>query len=215
MRITEFPRAELTLTADPERPTVSEVTEWLYLAVGGAVRQGDAAAGYPLLRLLDGVGSLLQPIVDLVGDSPDGRVGWSDALDVQNTPDRWWLAQFLGVQSDDPTAILGHAGWRRGTPAAVRAAIQNVLVGAKHVEFFERDGGAYRLTVRTYAVETPSRAAVVAVLDQAVPAGILVDYQVIGGATYAELSNEFATYADLSAQFDSYADMTAYLPPGD
>ncbi|NGZ99387.1 hypothetical protein G5V59_00160 [Nocardioides sp. W3-2-3] len=51
--------------------------------------------------------------------------------------------------------VRDRAYWRRGTPAAVRAAVAALLTGQKRVALVERDGGPWRLTIRVYAAEVP------------------------------------------------------------
>ena len=147
-------------------------------------------------------------------DPEEGEPG-SPLVDVDRCPD-WalpWLAALVGVTlPTGSTAELNRerirnvAGWKRGTPAALRAAAGMYLTGDKTVYFRERDptGGdpPYCLEVVTRDSETPDPAAVEAALRRQKPAGILLTYRVVEGWDYQELG---ATGPDpYSALDDAY-----------
>lgn len=127
-----------------------------------------------------------------------------------------YIAQFAGVTypvgSDDATkrtAITAHAGFARGRPASIAAEAQMTLTGSKTVVIREREGGPYRLQVRTVLDETPDEAATLAAILRQKPAGILLDYEAISGRDYADLAGDFATYADLTATGDTYDEVAS------
>lgn len=158
------------------------------------------------------------------------RVGSRDAvfelLDPDAAPADWleWLAQRGGVSIDGVDGEetrrrrIAEAPQRlRGTPSAVKSAARRYMTGGRQIRVSERtdgDGGADPdwVRVRTYAPETPDQDAVLRALRQAVPADVAVAYDVISGATYAEVSDDFSSYADLDAEFDDYEAQTTYVP---
>lgn len=171
----------------PTPPAVNNDTRILYDALG-PLTAGDAALGYPLLRWLDGVGSILQPLDDLVRDTPLGP-GWSQLMDPNRCPVQYlpWLGQFVGVTVDTSlpeTAqrqqIAAEAGFQRGTLASLTAVAQRYLKPGGIVHVYERDGGPYNLTITVFASQ-------------------------MVGMDYADLSSKYPTYAALSAAFPTYA----------
>ena len=163
---------------------------------------------------LTGAMSTVLERVAAIYDPVEGLPG-GPLLDVDRCPE-WalpWLAQLVGVTipggMDTDTireAIRSVAGWKRGTPAAMRAAAGFHLTGEKTVNFRERDpSGAdppYTLEVVTITTETPDPAAVELELRRQKPAGIVLTYRVVTGWDYQELT---ATGPDpYSALDDTY-----------
>jgi len=83
---------------------------------------------------------------------------------------------------------------------------------APRVTFRERDGDkiaepiayAYRLSVVTYASQTPDPAATLAALVAQKPGGIVLDYHVATGQDYTALKSGTATYATLKTKYPDY-----------
>jgi hypothetical protein len=186
----------------------------------------DRELGYPLLRFTDAIAAPFDAIDQLVRDTPEGP-GWSQLLDVDRCPDAFlpFLGQFVGVEVDpnvSPDAqraqIKGEGGFDRGTPGAMIAAAQRYLTGDQHVDLIERapddlgDVNAYYLIVQTYGAETPDPPSVLEALLAAKPAGITLDYFVVGGATYAYVVANYASYTALQAAFPSYAALSSFKP---
>jgi hypothetical protein len=154
-------------------------------------------------------------------DPEDGPPG-SPLLDVDRCPP-WalpWLGQLVGVRlpagvsdSDARVLIRSVAGWKRGTPAALRAAAGLYLTGTKTVYFRERDPTAtdppYTLEVVTREDETPDPAAVEAALLAQKPAGLVLTYRAVAGWDYQEMTAEGGKYSALPARFANYL-MLAY-----
>lgn len=186
----------------------------LYDALGPGQTTGDDEGGYLLLRLLEGVGSLLGDVDDRVRATAEGG-GWEQELDVDTTRSPRWLGQFVGVRIPDGTPLVRarelvreRRAFRRGSPAALRDAARNLLTGTRRVDLFERDGGnAYRVRVRTYESETPDPAAVYAALLEAKPAGLLLEHEVYPGASYDDRDARYATYDALDAAAPTYDDL--------
>lgn len=205
-------------------------TDLLRDALGpGLNRDADGAPNATLAGWLDGPGHLLGAIDDLVR----GDDGWVRVLDPTATPAGWlgWVAQFAGVRlrrgltdTQQRLRILETSGQRRGTVAAIEGAAAQLLTGDRRVDLTERhDDDPYRVLVITYQAQTPDPDAVADALAAEKPAGIVLDYQVRAGASYAQLADAFpipyselgwsydppATYAELAGEFPSYLALAA------
>jgi hypothetical protein len=126
---------------------------------------------------------MYQMVDDWVRDQPEGP-GWSLLMDVNRCPPEalGWLGQFVGVRI--PTGltdaqqrqwIKDRRGFRRGTPAAMIAAVQDTLTGTKAVKMIERDGDPYNLTLTTTTSETPDANRTLAAILSQKPAGITLN----------------------------------------
>lgn len=175
----------------------------LYDAIGPGITVDDDGT---LLDWIDGPASLLGEVDDVVRDSEFG-VGWSREFDPAFAASPRWTAQLLGVvPPSGATApevrqlITDRPAFRRGTVGALVAAAVPFLTGLRTVEVYERDGGAYRVTVRTYTEETPDPAEVLAALLAAKPAGLILTHEVVGMTSFAALEGEPAeSYTALEA----------------
>lgn len=179
-------------------------TELLYEAIGLGITQQDDGT---LLAWLDGAGSLLGEVDDVVRDSATAP-GWAAELTADGSHRPRWTAQFLGVQvpgdATDATArelIATRPSFRRGTVGALSASAAMLLTGSRYVGVRERDGSPYRVTVTTYTTETSDATVVNAALQAAKPAGLLLTHQVVPPTSYAALEAQPAlTYTTLEAQ---------------
>lgn len=161
----------------------------------------------------------LEPAHARVSETDDGP-GWQSTLDPDATDAPLWLSQFVGLRPEDSwsdaelrEAIKTPAGWRRGTPDAMREAAQRTLTGTQTVSIYERDGGdAYALTVHTLTSETPDSAATLAALLTQKPIGVLLSYSAIPGQTYSDVDSDFASYTAMDAAYDTY-EQVAGTPP--
>lgn len=186
----------------PVPPTVAADTLELYRALGpipaltDTVGQADADLGWPLLRILDGVGQILQRVDDITRDDPaTGAPGWSILFDPARCPTYAlpWLAQMVGVRFDTTTAtdtaqraaIRAEQGFQRGTRAAMQAAAAKWLAPGQTITIFERTPDPYSLTV-------------------------LLSLQQLAAGPYWQTEDEFPTYAARSAARSAYS--TAAYP---
>lgn len=201
------------------RPAVTPTTEIAYAGLGPLTEQ-DEDNGWALLTFTDALMRQLDEVEQWTRDS-DTHVGWGKLLDLEVAPDEAlsWLSQFIGVTlirgldaESQRIRISKAAGWHRGSPSAMIGAARQHLTGTRQVMLYERDGGPYRLTVRTYAGETPDPAVVEAALRALKPGGLVLTYQVTSGATYGNLTTDFLTYADLDAAFTNYTAQTLWIP---
>lgn len=175
--------------------------------------------------LVDLVEALTAPLQDVdTSATPSGR-SWPVVFDLAETPYPSVLGSALGTPvprgltvEKQRDYVTQRPAQRRGTPAAIVAAVRETLSSTRTVELEERDGSPWHLTIRVLEAELPdggAEAVKAAALTQK-PYGITVtiDVKVLPGtATYQHLSEAHgATYAELSAEFPTYASMTAHVP---
>lgn len=193
------------------RPTVSAAAERLFASLGPWARADGDTTGWVLLHLCHALTQSIQD-VDVLAADTDTTAGWSVALDPTNAPvDALpWLAQFVGVvlppgvgAAAQRAAIIAHAGFQRGTLAALGAAIQEQLTGAKSYFIQERYPDAYGVLVQTYAAQTPDPAAVTAAVDAALPAGIVATVQLLSGWNLGQMKTHYTgmTLANLKTDY--------------
>jgi hypothetical protein len=175
------------------RPTVTPVAERVYTALAPFTEQ-DEAYGWPLLLFCDVLTSAAADVEAFAADT-DTAPGWSVLLDPTTCPARAlpFLGQMVGVQippaTDEATAralVLARAGWGRGTPFAVLAAVRLYLTGSQTASLTERDGSAYRVKATVYTAEVPDLDALTAAFNAALPAGIVGTVEVLTGWTIAQ-----------------------------
>lgn len=183
----------------------------------------DKSLGWPLANFLSSLGLMLDEEARLVRTDDDGNDGWSAFADPQRCPVNYLytLAQWAGVRYprrmsvDDLRALIGpHApGVWRGTKAAILNAVERYLSPGGALYFEERaDGDAYKLRIYTYTYDTLDETAIRNELAGQVPAGLILDYEVRDGQSYAILRDTGDTYADVKAQYPTYADLRAGIP---
>ncbi|GAB3867414.1 hypothetical protein GCM10028801_41360 [Nocardioides maradonensis] len=191
------------------------------------------------LRILDALGEgyraaagpLLEQIIDALAaplDDTDSRIaatprGWAAVFDLDATPDPAWLGDAIGSRvpggltvEEARSFVRDRAYWRRGTPAAIQAAIVPFLTGSRRVTLLERDGSPWHLTVRVYDSELlPGITAddlKAAALTQK-PVGIVLVVEVAAGASYDHMRTIHGpTYDDFEVSFPTYDDATNHLP---
>jgi hypothetical protein len=151
------------------QPVAEPFAQRLYDALAPAAYE-DERLGWHMLYYLSALAAPYEEIESLARDTDD-YPGWSEIVDVNRAKAKFlpWLGQMAGTTvppqaegESDATyearvrpLILGTAAWKRGTPAALRAAAQQYLTGTKTVYFYERNGGAYKLAINTRKLETP------------------------------------------------------------
>lgn len=196
-------------------PALEPAADELYAAVE-PLQYAEAQYDYPLAKLCQAAGLMVDPVDSLVRDTAAGP-GWSVLLDVNRAPLAGlpWLAQFVGVTIPDGLDQLSQrqliqqtGGFRRGSPGALVGAAQQHLTGNRSVFLYERDTSPYHLTVVTYTSETPDEAVVAAALQAAKPAGLILDYQVHPGQDWQQLIDAYATWQDV---IDAYSTWQAVI----
>jgi hypothetical protein len=183
----------------------------------------DESLGWPLANFLSSLGLMLDEEARLVRADDDGNDGWSAFADPQRCPVNYLytLAQWAGVRYprrmsvDDLRALIGpHApGVWRGTKAAILAAVRRYLAPGGTLYFEERaDGDAYKLRIFTYTTSTLDEAAIETELMGAIPAGLILDYQLRSGQSYADLVASGLTYLQVRTKYATYHTMSTDVP---
>jgi hypothetical protein len=202
------------------RPTVTATTERIYArGIPLFMRDADAAepsgGGYPLLRFLSLLGDLLDHVevlrarIDYI-DLADGGVpgDTSDLVDPDTADTAWlnWLGQLVGVARGDRTAVEMRAaitnassGWRAGSQAAVRAEVQPLLTGTKHLIIADHYTAEWTVALVTLASETAATtaAAILAAAGRTKPAGVTFVHDI--GLSWAELEAHYPTWSAVEA----------------
>lgn len=200
----------------------------LFAAVG-PMTWADESLGWPLARYLSSNGLMLDEIAKLVRTDADGNDGWTAFASPQRCPDDflYTLAVWAGVtyprrmpKSDLRNLIGPHspALWR-GTRAGIIAAVRRFVNPGAPIYFEERavtpdhpEGDAYYLRIFTYSDSTLDEAAIRQELLNNVPAGLIVNYEVRIGQTYAMLRERCATYQDMKDMYPTYDDVRKDAP---
>ena len=172
-----------------------------------------------LKQFIGAVGQAFQQMDDLAHNSPNPS--WSILMDVDNIPDEGlqWFGQFVGTIVDPNLTynqqrqqIKQRAGWQRGTPAAIVAAVRPLLTGTQTVALVERDTSAYHFSISTYGDETADSNRVQIAIQNNKPAGLQFTYTIIGGSpstakTYQNLWIDYSTYQLVYANLTTYNDV--------
>jgi hypothetical protein len=191
------------------------------------VGYADAENDDALRAIVEGISAPFEEIDDLVRDTDDGP-GWSALVDADRAPAKFlpWLAYLNGVrvtasytEAQQRAEIVDAAGFRRGTTGAMIAQVQTHLTGLKRVVLIERDLDPYKITVMTYASETPNPTLTEKDARARKPAGLVLNYVVNSGWAYEPMRiyyldppNAPNTYANLASDHASYAALLAFNP---
>jgi len=204
-----------------DRPIVSAAAEELYGFLEAFVIEDEEAETWQTLLLCEALmGGTAQIVWDWVTDRAD-MFGWAyllnaDLTDANALP---WLAQFNGTKlREDMTeqerrdAIKAPAGFNRGTLAYVTEAPKQYLTGTRAVYVREREGGAYRLHMRTLLWETPDEPAALAAILLQKPGGIVLDYDVITGQDWIDLMADHASWNAVTADYVDWDELRSEIP---
>lgn len=205
------------------RPNLGSLAEELYSQLApfqtfslGGREVTDEEMGWALLIYWGLIIKLWQPVNDLARDSAAGP-GWSALLDPDRIPDEGlpWLSQLVGVSllsgmtpAEQRTRIKSTDGMRRGTPAAVAAAAQRHLTGAKNVIINERlANNANVIGVVTYTAETPDPEQTRLDIEEQLPWWVKLQQTVAPAWNYDALRTAFDDYAAIRTHYNA----TGYL----
>jgi hypothetical protein len=182
------------------------------------VAGSDQFNNYHLAIYVGALGDAFQPVEDLAGDGLGGEMGWSVLVDIDRIPNAGipYLGQYVGsiVDAKDTYPVQRQKvkdleSWKRGSPAAMTAAVQKVLTGAKRVRITERDtGSAWHQNVQTYTAETPDTAAVLAAIASQKPGGQIITHTLVPGQTYNDLNAHYLNYNAVKAAYANYTAVT-------
>lgn len=209
------------------RPTVGSIAEEVYASLA-AYSHGDETRGWALLHLAEAIGMQNQLIRDVSFDT-ETHVGWSVLFDIDRCP-AWalpYLGQFVGVRipasltdtEEQRAWIRDAAGWRRGRPAALVAAVRYTLTGGKHVVLRKRfDPGdplvdsSGHIQIKTYTSETPDPDATERAAQLAKRGGLILHFSVVDGQDWLQLETNHATWNDVAAAYATWEDAADDIP---
>lgn len=198
-------------------PIATTVGADLYAALE-PLAYADASLGWPLANYVSAIGLILEDAAVLVRTDDAGNDGWSAFADPDRCPDDYLytLAQWAGVRyprrmslTDLRDLIGPHApGVWRGTKAAILASVRRWLEPGGLLYFEERaDGDAYKLRIFTYTFDTLNQEAIEVELLNVVPAGLIVNYEVREGPTWAQLKASDGTWGAVNANYATWRDV--------
>jgi len=212
---------EFDVPAIPAGLQPSSFAATLYDSMAPLAAQ-DSIYNWSLLILCNAIGQMYQLVDDWVRDQPAG-LGWTILLDLNRCPTYAlaWLGQFVGVRipagltdAQQRAWILSTPGWKRGTPAAMVAAVQATLTGTKSVTLVERDGDPYNLTVKTLTAETPNPTATANAIASQKPAGLVLGtYTPAATQTWATMKTKNTTWAAEQTKYTIWSNTLWNLPP--
>lgn len=194
------------------------LAEHLYAAMGRFAEDDDTG---DLLVFCEALCAPAETAFARVSET-DEKVAWQDMLDPEAGPAESlpWLAQFVGVEvepawteQETRDAIARPSGWKRGTPGAMREAVQRTLTGDRTVSIFERVGGnAYQLAVRTLTTETPDADATEAAALTQKPIGIVLDFAALVGQAWNDVVADNTDWDEVTTTYATWDDLIATAP---
>lgn len=147
--------------------------------------------------------------------------GWPAVVDLATSPYPAVIARAtgttvpVGLTPEQVRAyVTERASWRRGTPGAMLAAAREAYPTG-HISLIERDGSAWRTTIRLYAGEATEadRQRVIAAVSPHKPVGIVLSVVRLTGATWAHVAEHHGpTWAAQAGRFPTWAAMTGHTP---
>jgi hypothetical protein len=159
--------------------------------------------------------------VILYSADTDEQEGWVTLFDPDLCPAEAlpYLAQLVGevLPTGLPEAaarewIKDNPNARRGTPESVFLAAQRKLVGNRFVSMLERYQGVIDMVaIRTNTSETPNPAGTLADILAVLPADVVLDYQVVTGATWDDAKGTYASWNALTATGKTWAEVKSEL----
>lgn len=190
------------------------VGDRLYEALLPVAEPYDAVRGYPLRTYASGIGSMFQPIENLVRDL-------DQLVDPDSMPVSWlpWLGQFVGQslsppgpaeRSDDyrnrvTPLIKDPPHRRRGTLTAIVEEVQSFLNPPRTVYVTERQGGNARIgALGVIAAEYKSGttlAKIQARVNAIKPAGRLITVSEVSGLNWQSLRDTHTDWNDVRSTF--------------
>lgn len=213
-------RAKTAVPAEGPNPEVFQalpIATELWRHLGPWYRADLLDPTRPLLILCQALIGGLQPIEDLIRDTPDGP-GWSSIVDPDRAPSEWlpWLTNPIGMaghhhdelsEADFREHLKGGHVQRRGSPDAIRSAPAPFLSGTKTVFLVERHGDAYHLTVAVRDSEVVDFNRARRAIESQKPSGIKLSIVRITGGDYLTLAATHASYSTLLDVYPTYADI--------
>ena len=174
--------------------------EYVKEADDGTLRALVDALGAPVAQATAVVQDASQTADEYV--TPFTRVGWLAALagiDLSTVPD------------SRKRAIVGDASWRyRGSLDALKKRVGETLTGAKSVEVVcPYLGDENRISVTTYASQTPDPTATTAAIVAEIPAWMRATIVTnAAGQSYANMAADYADYSTMTATSKTYGTLS-------
>lgn len=197
-----------TPTPTPAAAVVSPLggTAWDYLpqyvtdADDGTLRAVLDALGAPVASAV----STLQDAAYTADEytTPFTRIGWLAAMAG---------VDLTGVADSRKRAIVADASWRfRGCVDAIRARVGETLTGAKDVEIVTNYlGDPDRISVTTFASQTPDPTATEAAIRAEIPAWMRATIVTnAAGQSYSNMAADYATYGVMAATNKTYGTLS-------
>ena len=186
----------------------------------------DEANGYAHAYLSEALVRGMAQTAQII-DPQDPYPPWAPLFDIDGCPDFAlpWLGQCVGVPITpgmDPVLardlIRNMFGTRRGSVAAIRAAIQAALGNPNATVYFrERNPTAadppYSLEVVTLTGETPDPALVTRAITAQKPAGIVLTSRTVAHWDWQQVHTDFASWSALKAAYLTWRGVL-YKEPG-
>lgn len=192
------------------------VDERVLDALGPAFRE---RAGDLLPELVAALTVALDDVDELLAPT-DG--GWPAVFDLDLTPMPAWLGQLGGTivpggmtLEQQRAYVRDRPAWRRGTPGAMVAAVQQLLTGTKRVELIERDGSPWRLTIRVWAPEATgvTEEQIIAAAATQKPVGLVIIGAEIAVVTLDHIAREHGpTLEGIENEFPTLEDIENHVP---
>lgn len=174
--------------------------EYVKEADDGTLRALVDALGAPVAQATAVVQDASQTADEYV--TPFARVGWLAAMagiDLSTVPD------------SRKRAIVGDASWRfRGSLDALKKRVGETLTGAKDVEVVcPYLGDENRISVTTFASQTPDPTATTAAIVAEIPAWMRATIVTnAAGQSYANMAADYATYSTMTATSKTYGTLS-------
>jgi hypothetical protein len=189
----------------------SQLWEVLYESLGFH-RDTDEATGFQLAALCQVLMTPLQRVYDLVRER-EGRAAGGTMLDPDNVPAEGllYLSQYVGakllpVMSEQQRReeIKRPTTWRRGEDETIELVVKRELTGSAWIRIKPRTPGPGQIYIRVLAEQcaSPERLEQT-LLDEAIPAWVVMDFEAIVGVKYDDMDAGFAgkTYGEVDATF--------------
>ncbi|MSZ75533.1 MAG: hypothetical protein F2667_00330 [Actinobacteria bacterium] len=153
---------------------------------------------------------------------PTEAIGHAGVFDLDASPFATYLGQLSGTEvpggltlAQQRDYVRDAPGRRRGTPAAMVAALRPFLTGYKRVDIIERDGSPWRLRVLVYTAQiapgvTQAQLEAAAALQK--PVGNVMVVEQRAGASFDHNRTHTTTFDSRLAYFPTFNDATNHLP---
>lgn len=229
-------------------PTLHPAAEQVWRLVPDYMQAADEATDWTLRRYVGAAGVGLEKANELLTlvDPATSVTGTCELINPAATPRAYlaWLGWLVGIDTSvlpdaDVRGVIADAvtSQRRGSVAAIAAAVRRTLIGSKDVVVlvkppdpdypswdYDEAGEDYSADVRRYdggitdpwaiivitkTIQTPDESVTLLAAVGEKPAGALLELQTLAGMAYAELSAAYVTYDAMRASNRTYGDLAS------